>query len=141
VARSILQTRLHNGPEIAELAAQRHGADLAGLLADTVAALAAESDPVQRQRHALAFWDHIVDNADSIAFRLMYNTLRATYELALSALATLMDLEVSRPQAYRTLADAIGAGDPVGAKQAAVDLLEPATTSMIGALNDFGATR
>jgi DNA-binding FadR family transcriptional regulator len=137
VARSILETRLHNGPKIAELAAQRHGPALAGLLTETIAALESADDAVARQRHALAFWDHIVDHADSIAFRLMYNTLRATYEPALPALATLMDLEVSRPQAYRVLADAVCAGDADAATQAAIDLLEPATTAMINALNHF----
>ena len=76
------------------------------------ASLADEDDPVEQQRHALTFWDHIVDGADSIAFRLMYNTLRATYEPALPALAAVMADEVGRPQAYRELAEAISAGDP-----------------------------
>jgi DNA-binding FadR family transcriptional regulator len=86
----------------------------------------------------LTFWDHIVDGADSIAFRLMYNTLRATYEPALPALAGVMADEVGRPQAYRELADAIAAGDPARASQAAQDLLEPATTALLVALDDLG---
>ncbi len=87
VVRSILETRLHNGPKVAQLAAQRHGPELAGLLDEALLALTDEEDPTERQRHALTFWDHIVDGADSIALRLMYNTLRATYEPALPALA------------------------------------------------------
>ena len=83
----------------------------------------------------MAFWDVIVDGADSIAFRLMYNTLRATYEPALAALATLMADEVGRPAAYRELADAIAAGDPERARNAAQDLLEPATTALLTAIN------
>jgi DNA-binding FadR family transcriptional regulator len=90
VVRSILETRLHNGPKIAELAARRRRPELSALLDATVEALAAEDDAVERQRHALTFWDHVVDGADSIAFRLMYNTLRATYEPALPALAAMM---------------------------------------------------
>ena len=86
--------------------------ELPRLLDAAVDALEAEDDPIERQRHALTFWDHVVDGADSIAFRLMYNTLRATYEPALPALATMMADEVGRPDAYRQLADAIGAGDP-----------------------------
>jgi DNA-binding FadR family transcriptional regulator len=131
VVRSILETRLHNGPKVAELAAQRRRPELAGLLDDVLAKLGDEDDPVEQQRHALTFWDHVVDGADSIAFRLMYNTLRATYEPALPALATVMADEVGRPEAYRALADAISAGDPLGARQAAQDLLEPATTALI----------
>ena len=134
VIRSILETRLHNGPKVAELAAQRRPPELAQLLDDSVRKLAAEDDPIERQRHALTFWDHIVDGADSIAYRLMYNTLRATYEPALSALATVMAAEVGRPQAYRELADAITAGDPSRAKKAAVKLLEPATSAIIAAI-------
>jgi len=134
VVRSILETRLHNGPKVAELAAQRHGPQTAELLKQATAALAAEDDPIEKQRHALTFWDHIVDGADSIAFRLMYNTLRATYEPALSALAAVMADEVNRVDAYRNLADAIAAGDPARAKRAAQDLLEPATAALLAAL-------
>ncbi len=137
VVRSILETRLHNGPKVAELAAQRRAPELAGLLDDALDALAAEHDPVEKQRHALTFWDHVVDGADSIALRLMYNTLRATYEPALPAMAVVMADEVGRPQAYRDLADAISAGNPQRAEQAARDLLEPATTSLLAALDDL----
>jgi DNA-binding FadR family transcriptional regulator len=135
VARSILETRLHNGPKVAELAALRHSPTLVAALDDAVTVLAAEDDPVRRQRHALAFWDHVVDAADSIAFRLMYNTLRATYEPALQALATVMAAEVGRPEAYRQLAQAICTGDPEAANRAATALLEPATTAIFAALD------
>ena len=119
MVRSILETRLHNGPKVAELAAERGRPELAALLDDALQTLAADDDPVEQQRHALTFWDHVVDGADSIAFRLMYNTLRATYEPALGALAAVMADEVGRPEAYRNLADAIVAGEPATARQAA----------------------
>jgi len=137
VVRSILETRLHNGPKVAELAARRRDPELPGLLDGALRALADEIDPVERQRCALTFWDHVVDGADSIAFRLMYNTLRATYEPALPALAGVMADEVGRPQSYRELADAIAAGDPARATKAARDLLEPATTALLVALDDL----
>lgn len=130
VALSILEARLHNGPKVAELAAQRHRPDLPALLDEAVRALEAETDQIERQRHALTFWDHVVDGADSITFRLMYNTLRAAYEPALPALAVIMAAEVGRPQAYRELAAAISAGDADAAKHAALNLLEPATTAL-----------
>src|SRR5262249_1515102 len=66
VARSILEARLHNGPKVAELAAQRRPPGLAQLLVGSIRKLAAEDDPIEQQRHALAFWDHVVDGADSI---------------------------------------------------------------------------
>jgi GntR family transcriptional regulator, transcriptional repressor for pyruvate dehydrogenase complex len=141
VARSILEARLHNGPKAAELAAERRRPELAELLEDSVRRLETEDDPVEKQRHALTFWDHVVDGADSIAFRLMYNTLRAAYEPALPALATLMATEVGRPEAYRRLAAAIDAGDPAAAKQAARDLLEPATAAIMSALTSLEEPR
>ena len=134
VARSILEARLHNGPKVAELAAERRLPGLAGLLEQSIAALEAADDPVEQQRHALTFWDHVVDGSDSIAFRLMFNTLRAAYEPALPALATLMAAEVGQVQAYRALAGAIAAGEPAAAVTAAHELLEPATTALVAAL-------
>ncbi|MEZ0362280.1 FadR/GntR family transcriptional regulator [Mycobacterium sp. pUA109] len=141
VVRSIVETRLHNGPKVAELAAARGGPHTAGLLDGAVDALAAEEDPVERQRVALTFWDHVVDAADSIVFRLMFNTLRATYEPALSALATVMAAEVSHPERYRRVARAITAGDPAGAKRAATELLEPATRGLLTALSGLDEQR
>jgi DNA-binding FadR family transcriptional regulator len=135
VVRSILETRLHNGPKVAELAARRAGSGAADALDATVEALARSDDAVERQRHALTFWDLVVDGADSIAFRLMYNTLRATYEPALDALAVMMADEVGRPDAYRRVAEAIRSGDPELAERAARDLLEPATTALLTALD------
>ena len=141
VARSILEARLHNGPMVAELAALRRQPDLPELLEAAVQALEAEQDPVERQRRALTFWDHVVDGADSIVFRLMYNTLRAAYEPALDALAVVMAAEVGRPEAYRELADAIARGEAAAARQAALQLLEPATKALNAVFTSMEASR
>jgi GntR family transcriptional regulator, transcriptional repressor for pyruvate dehydrogenase complex len=137
VARSILEARLLIGPRVARLAAGHAGARLAVPLRDAVAAIDADPDPVTRQQHALAFWDHVVDGADSIVFRLMFNSLRAAYEPALGALATLMAAEVDRVGAYRTLAERITAGDADGADRAAHDLLAPATDALLAAIRQL----
>jgi GntR family transcriptional regulator, transcriptional repressor for pyruvate dehydrogenase complex len=134
VARSILEARLHIGPKIASLAAERAGGALETVLRQAIAALEADEDPINRQRHALTFWEHVVDGADSIAFRLMFNSLRAAYEPALAALATIMADEVGRPEAYRALADAIVAGDADAARVAAEDLLGPVTHNFLAAI-------
>ncbi|OMB80943.1 FadR/GntR family transcriptional regulator [Mycolicibacterium conceptionense] len=141
VVRSILETRLHNGPKVAALAAERAPAELVAKLGDTVESLAAEQDPVEQQRRALAFWDLVVDGADSIAFRLMYNTLRQTYEPALPALATMMAAEVGRPDAYRRIVEAIEAGDPAAADRTAQELLGPATDALTAALDSLEENR
>ncbi|MEV0334743.1 GntR family transcriptional regulator [Nocardia sp. NPDC050717] len=109
-------------------------ADLAELHR-TVESLAAEQDPITQQRIALEFWDHVLDLADSIAFRLMYSMLRAAYEPALAALAPIMAAEVGNGDAYRDLAAAIDAGEPERAAESARALLAPATTALIHALD------
>ena len=137
VVRSIVETRLHNGPKVAELAAQRGGPHARESLDGALAALADEPDPVVAQRYALDFWDNVVDCAESIAFRLMFNTLRATYEPVLPALAAVMAAEVERIDDYRALADAVIGGDADAARAAAQRLLEPATTALLTALADL----
>lgn len=110
-----------------------HAAPFDALMA-SVEMLATAEDPVAQQRLALDFWDHVVDAADSIVFRLMFNMLRAAYEPALVALAPIMSAEVGNVGAYRELAAAIVAGRPQEAAETARALLEPATTALIEVL-------
>jgi DNA-binding FadR family transcriptional regulator len=49
--------------------------------------------------------------------------------------------EVGRPAAYRELADAIITGDPTRASKAAHDLLEPATTGLLTAIDTLEEQR
>lgn len=135
VVRSILEARLVIGPGVAALAAERGGPALSATLTDVVDALAATDDDVARQLHALTFWDHVVDAADSLAFRLMFNSLRAAYEPAIEALAPVMSEEVGQIGAYRLLTAAIGEGDPDTARAAAERVLRPATAHLLTALS------
>ncbi len=137
VARSILEARLAIAPEVASLAALRGTAALPDALDDAIAALEHDADPVARQRAALVFWDHVVDAADSVVFRLMFNSLRAAYEPAIEALAVLMEAEVGRIDAYRAVRDAVAAHDPDAARAAAEDLLRPATDGLISVIDDL----
>ncbi|MGZ4494214.1 MAG: FadR/GntR family transcriptional regulator [Nocardioides sp.] len=137
VVRSILEARLAVGPEVAALAAERGTTDLADALRGTVDALAGAEDPVLMQRHALAFWDQVVDGADSVVFRLMFNSLRATYEPALEAFAHVMEPEVTQVAAYRRLVTAITGRDSWAARDAATDLLAPTTATLLDALTEL----
>lgn len=141
VVRSILEARLVIGPGVAALAAERGGPALAATLTETVDALAATDDDVERQRHALTFWDLVVDAADSIAFRLMFNSLRVAYEPAIEALAPLMSEEVGQVGAYRVLTAALGEGDPDTSRAAAERVLRPATRSLLTALHALRESR
>jgi DNA-binding FadR family transcriptional regulator len=139
VARSVLEARLAIGPAVAALAAARGGPALAATLTETVDRLAGTDDDVERQLHALEFWDLVVDAADSLVFRLMFNSLRAAYEPALEALAPAMAVEVGQVDAYRLLTAALGSGDPDTARAAADRVLRPATESLLSALAALGA--
>lgn len=136
VARSVLEARLAVGPSVAALAAERGGPAVAVVLHEVVEELAATEDDVERQELALAYWDHVVDAADSLVFRLMFNSLRAAYEPALEALAPLMAAEVGQVEAYRLLAAAIGSEDADTARAAAERVLRPATESLLRALRE-----
>ena len=137
VIRSILEARLAVGPEVAALAARRRTADLVAALDHEVEALERAPDPVSAQRHALTFWDRLVDGADSVVFRLMFNSLRAAYEPALEALATVMGAEVGRVDHYRAVVATVGAGDEAAARAAATGLLAPATHDLLTALSEL----
>lgn len=138
VARSILEARLLIGPKVAELAAVRDIDEAP--LRSTVRALEATDDLVERQRQALEFWEQVVDAASSIAFRLMFNSLRAAYEPTLDALATLMADEVDHVEKYDAVVDALAAGDGPLARQRAQELLDPATNSLFHAIELLEAT-
>lgn len=129
VVRSILETRRALGREVAGMAAERAGDGLAELLHAEVDALAAQQNPVEQQMSAVTFWDHLVDGADSIVYRLLYNDLRAVYEPAVEALAVLMADEVGSTDLYRGLAEAVIAGDAQTARATADALLAIAVES------------
>lgn len=138
-ARSLMETRLHVGPFAAGLAAERAGKKLATPLHDALETLGKEQDAIARQHAALAYWDLIIDGADSIALRLMYNSLRAAYEPVIEAMTFVMGHEVANTAAYRKLADAIVSEKPPAARKAATDLLKPATDALLDAFRALEA--
>jgi len=140
VARSILEARLHVGPKIAELAARRAGPGLADALRETVTRLEADDDPVQRQRVAVEFWHLLVDGADSITFRLMFNSMLAAYEPTIEALAVVMSAEVEQIEQYAALADAVEARNAQRAGDLAEALLTRATAALLTAIDALEET-
>jgi DNA-binding FadR family transcriptional regulator len=141
VARSLLEARLRNGPKVAELAAECHGPELAEVLDESLRALESETDPVERRRHAVMFWDHVVDGTDSIVERLQYNAFRAAYEPALPLLTTAVGADVEQTEDYRRLAKAIVAGDAPAANNIAYDLVERTNGPLMAALDKIANQR
>lgn len=140
VARSILEARLYVGPKIAELAAERAGTSLQEPLAAAVARLEADPDPVARQHAALTFWEHLVDGADSLTFRLMFNGMRAAYLPLVDALATVMAAEVDRVEVYAALAEAVTSGRAAKARTLAHDVLDVATSGLTTLIDTLETT-
>jgi GntR family transcriptional repressor for pyruvate dehydrogenase complex len=138
-ARSLLEARQLIGPQVAALAAQRSGAAMKEPLDDVLARLEAEADPVARQWHSLAFWDLLVDGADSIVFRLMYNGLRTAYEPLLAALSTVLQHDRDWMDAARALVAAVAAGDAETAHDTARRLLTPSTNALLDAIDRMEA--
>jgi GntR family transcriptional repressor for pyruvate dehydrogenase complex len=103
-----------------------------------VTSLERAADSEARQHAALAFWDTVVDAADSIVFRLLFNSLRLAYEPAIAALGPVMEGEVDNVEGYRRLTEAIVAGDRDAAETAADDLLRPTTEALSHLLGLLG---
>jgi len=95
-----------------------------------VAILEQAGDSEARQHAALGFWDAVVDAADSIVFRLLFNSLRLAYEPAIAALGPVMEGEVDDVAGYQALTEAIASGDPDAAHAAADALLRPTTEAL-----------
>ena len=143
VARSIVEARFAIAPGMVRLATQRAPRapqSAVDALNDAVGALESAEGPVDRQRAALAYWDKVVDLADSLVFRLLFNNLRLAYEPAMEALAPLLDGEVSNVTGYRAVAGAVLAGDADAAATAVDALLRPATEAIVTFLEDFEDT-
>lgn len=136
-ARSLMEVRAAVGPQVARLAATRADAATAEALDDAVERLATDADDVARQRTALDFWDVMVDASDNIAFRLMFNALRAAYEPLVEVLAGVMAREVSDVDAYRQVADAVRRGSPAAAGAATVRLLDRGTRAVLAVITDL----
>lgn len=140
VARSVVEARTSVAPGIAALAAERGGPALSAALTDVLERLDRTDDAVTWQRLALEFWDIVVDGADSIVFRLMFNGLRAAYEPVLPALAAVLAAEVGQVEPFRVLATAIAAGDPATARAAAERVLAPTNDALMEAFDALSAT-
>ncbi|SKU65029.1 GntR family transcriptional regulator [Mycobacteroides abscessus subsp. abscessus] len=103
--------------------------------------LESEDDPLQRMWQALGFWELVIDTADSIAFRLVFNTMRDSYVRALDVLVNVMAAEVGDIGHYRALADAIALADPDAAQDAAAAMLALGTKAFDKLLREMEKER
>jgi DNA-binding FadR family transcriptional regulator len=120
--RSILELRLSVGIDAARRCAERA----------TAATLAALREALETQRLATPaqaplvyahLWDHVVDGADNIAYRLAYNSLLAGLDPDSPQSRALFAGEACDLDAVAALVAAIAAGDPDAAAEVAESLL------------------
>lgn len=142
VVRSILEMRSALGPDVARLAALRGGAACAARLDDAIAAMRdADGDLARLQECATAFWGHLVDGSENVAYRLAFNALHATYDRVRALLARALEPELGAAEPYAEVATAVRAGDAARAESAARRLLERGTQGVLSALDRVVATQ
>lgn len=142
VVRSILEMRGALGPDVARLAALRAGAACAGHLDGEIAAMrAAAGDLARLQECATAFWGHLVDGSDNVAYRLAFNALHATYDRVRSLLARAMEPEIADAEPYAAVARAVRRGDTASAETAARALLERGARGVLAALEHVASSK
>jgi len=125
VARSAMEMRAAMGPEIARLAALRRTGEQAAELEELVGLMEQRRGELHAlQALALQFWDLLVLASDNIAYQLVFNSLRHTYEGLREALVEVMGEELRDDAAYRGIADAVRRGDDPRAAQVARGLME-----------------
>ncbi|MGL6235097.1 MAG: FadR/GntR family transcriptional regulator [Segniliparus sp.] len=130
---TVVDYRREAGPELLPALLVRDGSPdpkVIRSVAEVREVLGAEEDPVGKQRLALAYWDVLVDGADSIAHRLMANSLWKAYEPAIEALAVVLSSEVGAAGAYAGLAVAVADGDEAEARSLARQLLARGTSAL-----------
>jgi GntR family transcriptional repressor for pyruvate dehydrogenase complex len=120
--RSILELRLCVGTDAARRCAERAPAPVLDALHGALEAQRAAA-PEQAPLRYAQLWDHVVDGADNIAYRLAYNSLLAGLDPDDELSRALFGAEAGDIDAVEALVAAIAAGEPVAASEAAAGLL------------------
>jgi DNA-binding FadR family transcriptional regulator len=130
VARSAMEMRAAMAPDIARLCARR-GRTQAPRLAALVADMATRQDDLPAlQSLALQFWDVLVHGSGNIAYKLVFNSLRETYERLRELLVEVLGAELRDLAAYRAIAEAVQRGDDLSAAAVARTLMEHGTSAI-----------
>lgn len=120
--RSILELRLCVGVDAARRCAER-----APSLVVEALQTALHAQRAGRPEHApllyAQLWDHVIDGADNIAYRLAYNSLLAGLDPGDELSRALFGAEAGDIEAVQELVAAIAAGDPDLASDTAAGLL------------------
>jgi DNA-binding FadR family transcriptional regulator len=132
--RSILELRLCVGADAARRCAERAPA---ATVAALHAALATQrgTGPARAPLLYAQLWNHVIDGAGNIAYRLAYNSLLAGLDPDSDLSRALFSAEAGDVDAAAALVTAIAARDPDGAAAAAADLLSRALAATEGPIS------
>ncbi|MGB1700780.1 MAG: FadR/GntR family transcriptional regulator, partial [Nannocystaceae bacterium] len=132
VGRSVIEMRAALGPDVARLCALRRSEELVAQIEARVEIMARDAGDVEAlQEHDIEFWQLLIEGAENIAYRLAYNSLRATYDHLRGLLARALADEVSDLSGHRALLDAIRDGDGPRAEASARALLATGTEAVL----------
>lgn len=135
VVRGIVEMRSALAPDIARLAARRARRVHLEALDRVAAAMASGRDDLVRlQGLAADFWSHLVDAADNLAYRLAYNSLRATYDQCRALFTQVLAAEIGDVARYRAVAAAVRRRDAHGAERLARHLIQRGERSLLAVL-------
>jgi GntR family transcriptional repressor for pyruvate dehydrogenase complex len=125
VVRGIIEMRSALAPDIARRAAERRSdAHLERLDATVTQMRDAGDDLAALQELAVAFWSELVDASDNLAYRLAYNSLRATYDQCRALFTQVLADEIGDVAGYAAIAAAVRTGNGEGAARRARTLIE-----------------
>ena len=130
--RSILELRLSVGVDAARRCAERATIAIVRALDEALDAQR-EATPADAPLRYAQLWNHVIDGADNIAYRLAYNSLLAGLDPASGASRALFADEACDIDTVTTLVAAICARIPGAAADAAEDLLTRALVLAAGA--------
>jgi GntR family transcriptional regulator, transcriptional repressor for pyruvate dehydrogenase complex len=134
VVRAVMELRACLGPDAARRCAERALPVHVAAVQDAHRRMEGTDDLVALARLDLELWDHILEGADNIAYRLAYNSLRATYEPVLDLVAPALAVELADRRTRAAMVRAIAAHEPQPAARAAARLLAHGTAGVTAAL-------
>jgi DNA-binding FadR family transcriptional regulator len=138
IIRGIVEMRSALAPDIARLAAERARPAQRDALERTAAAMETRlGDVPALQGLAAEFWSHLVDASDNLAYRLAYNSLRATYDQCRDLFVQVLAEEIGDIGRYRAIAAAVRAKDAAAAETVARELIRRGERGITRALRQL----
>jgi DNA-binding FadR family transcriptional regulator len=124
VVRGVVEMRSALAPDVARLAAERRDKAAVARLGAVVARMKEAGDDLERLQDLVEeFWSELVDGSGNVAYRLAYNSLRATYDVSKRLLTGVLAAELGDVGRYREIAAAVTDRDAARAEELARELI------------------